>query len=145
MLELGGVDADTAVTVSNIDVEKNMPVDQDVTPEGFAYPTFTPGGTDYNSFDLYVHENAGAALTGDGTSATATVTTPADGWQVKLYAKPGLTLEAGESYKVTMDVANADGCKACFPHRRECRRARGRAGGRQGGRGHRGHREQPQD
>ncbi len=27
---------------------------------------------------------------------------------------PGLTLEAGESYKVTMDVANADGCKACF-------------------------------
>ena len=114
VLELGGVDADTAVTVSNIDVEKNMPVDQDVTPEGFAYPTFTPGGTDYNSFDLYVHENAGAALTGDGTSATATVTTPADGWQVKLYAKPGLTLEAGESYKVTMDVANADGCKACF-------------------------------
>ena len=81
---------------------------------GFAYPEAGVDTTTYNSFDLEANSGAEASLTGDGSSATATVTTPGDDWHVKLYAKPGVELEAGESYTVSMDVTGAEGCTACY-------------------------------
>ena len=42
------------------------------------------------------------------------MTTPGDDWHIKLYAKPGLDLEANETYTITMDVTGASGCTACY-------------------------------
>ena len=112
LFQLGNTPADNTITVSDIQVcELGGETMVEVPLKDFAYPVTTEPGLQKNSFDLWTGEGAEAELSGDGNSATATVTKPGDGWHVKLYAKPGLTLEAGESYKVTMDVANADGCK----------------------------------
>ena len=112
LFQLGNTPADNTITVSDIQVcELGGETMVEVELEDFAYPVTTEPGLQKNSFELWTGEGAEAELSGDGASATATVTKPGDGWHVKLYAKPGLTLEAGESYKVTMDVANADGCK----------------------------------
>lgn len=62
------------------------------------------GSTQNNSFDLETNAGTVAALTGHGSSATSTVTTPGDDWHAKLYAKPGLALEAGKNYQISMNV-----------------------------------------
>ena len=49
-----------------------------------------------------------------GSSATAKVITPGDDWNVKFYVKPGVELQAGQKYRVTMNVSGADGCSAVF-------------------------------
>ncbi|MBQ1900655.1 MAG: hypothetical protein II153_07060, partial [Erysipelotrichaceae bacterium] len=66
------------------------------------------------SFDLEALEGAGAVLTGNGSSATATVTKPGKDYQVKLYAKTGVELTAGETYTISMNVANAEGSQVCY-------------------------------
>ena len=104
--QLGNSPTDTTVTVKDITVEKLVPEHEETSG----------GSTEANSFDLQCEANtpAAAELTGDGSSATATVTTPSDDWHIKFYAKPGLSLEAGKSYRVSLDVANAEGCEVCF-------------------------------
>jgi hypothetical protein len=69
---------------------------------------------DKNSFDLEANDGAEAVLSGDGESAMATVVTPGKDYHVKFYAKPGLTLEAGKVYQISMDVSGASGCTACY-------------------------------
>ncbi len=114
LLKIGNVAANTAVTVKDVQVSKvTGESGTPVTLTGFAYPVASYT-TAENSFALETNNGAAAALTGNGTSATATVTTPGDDWHVKLYAKPGVTLAAGVTYTITMDVAGADGCTACF-------------------------------
>ena len=105
--QLGNSPADNTVTVSDIQVRE--------VSSGSSEPVTPPEG-DKGSFDLQCEANtpAAAELSGDGSSATATVTTPSDDWHIKFYAKPGLSLEAGKSYRVSLDVANAEGCEVCF-------------------------------
>ena len=67
-----------------------------------------------NSFALEANSGAEAELTGDGSSATATVTTPGADWNVKFYAKPHAQFEAGKTYRVSLHVTNASGCPVCF-------------------------------
>ena len=101
---LGKSPAGNAVTLNSVTVEKWVPEHQ-VT---------TGGTTDKKSFDLECSNGTDATLSGNGSSATATVTTPGDDWHVKLYAKPGVTLEAGSTYQITMNVTGASGCTACY-------------------------------
>ena len=114
LLKIGNVPAGTAVKVSDIQISEHKAGNVDITPEDFAYPVTTPGSLTYNSFDLESNSGAVAALTGDGSSATATVTKPGDDWHVKFYAKPGIELAAGKTYRISMDVTGADGCTACY-------------------------------
>ncbi len=114
LLKLGAVEAGGSVTVSDIQVAEYTTGELDVTPEGFAYPVTTPGGVTPNSFDLEANSGAAATLSGNGSSASATVTTPGDDWHVKFYAKPGLELEAGKTYTVGMTVSGAEGCQVCY-------------------------------
>ncbi|MBQ2479314.1 MAG: hypothetical protein II510_07590, partial [Erysipelotrichales bacterium] len=115
VLQLGNAAAGTTVTVSNIQIckvgEGQM---EEVTLSGFAYPVTTAGIEEKNSFELETNNGAVAKMGGDGSSATATITTPGDDWHVKFYAKTGLTIEAGETYKITMNVTGAAGCVACY-------------------------------
>ncbi len=114
LLKIGNLPANTEVTVSNVRVTQTGTGYIPQTLSGFAYPTSAVGSLEKNSFDLEANSGAAAELTGDGSSATATVTTPGDDWHVKLYAKPGIELEAGTTYTIEMDVSGADGCTACF-------------------------------
>ena len=114
LLKIGNMPADTDVKVSGVKISELKEGNVDVTPEGFAYPVTTPGSIEYNSFDLEANEGTVASLTGDGSSATATVTKPGDDWHVKFYAKPGVELEAGKTYQISFDVTGADGCTACY-------------------------------
>ena len=100
--QLGNSPAPNDITVTNVSVKKWV-------------PEHTVGGeTVNNSFDLETNNGTAATLTGDGSSATATVTVPGDDWHIKLYAKPGVTLEAGKTYEISMNVTGANGCAACF-------------------------------
>ena len=111
---LGSVPAETAVTVSGIEVSEYKFGDLDVTPD-FAYPSTTEDSVDGKSFKVEANEGAMATLTGDGSGiATATVTKPGDDWHVKFYAFPKLALEAGGTYQVSLRVQNASGCDVCF-------------------------------
>lgn len=115
VLQLGNAAAGTKVTVSEIQICKlGGGAMEEVALTGFAYPVTTEGSAANNSFELEANSGAAAVMGGDGTSATATVTTPGDDWHVKFYAKTGLTLEAGETYKITMNVTGAAGCTACY-------------------------------
>ena len=100
--QLGGSTAPTTFTVNSVTLEKW------VDPEAEA------GTVDPKSFALEANEGAAASLTGDGESATATVTKSGDDWHIKLYAKPGLKLEEGKAYQVSMTVTGANGCTACY-------------------------------
>ena len=113
MLKLGTLAADTEVTISDVMLTKSTTKLAPVDLDGFTYPV-TTGGTEKNSFDLEANNGAVAELTGDGESATATVTTPGDDWHVKFYAKPNIELEAGKTYQISFDVENASGCVACY-------------------------------
>ena len=116
-LQLGQTDttAGNNITLSNLSI---CPVKsgemKEVELTDFAYPESTESSVEKHSFDLEANSGAEAELTGDGSSATATVTKPGDDWHVKLYAKPGLELEAGTSYTITMDVTGAADCTACY-------------------------------
>ena len=114
LLKIGNVPAGTAVTVSGVQVNELKMSDSPVTLSGFAYPTTTPDSTEKNSFDLEANNGAAAELTGDGNSATATVTKSGDDWHIKFYAKPGVSLEAGKKYQISMKVSGAAGCTACY-------------------------------
>ena len=114
LLKIGNMPENTEVKVSGIQISEHKEGNVDVTPEDFAYPVTTPGTIEYNSFDLEANADAQASLTGDGSSATATVTKPGDDWHVKLYAKPGVSLESGKTYQISMDVTGAAGCTACY-------------------------------
>ena len=114
MLKIGNVPAGTAVKVSDVKIEKTEGSYSQITLTGFSYPTVTGGSTEPNSFALEANSGAAAEMTGNGSSATATVTTPVADWNVKFYAKPGLELKAGTQYQVSFNVTNASGCKACF-------------------------------
>ena len=114
LLKIGKVPAGTTVTVSSIQISEYKDGNVDVTPGGFAYPVTTEGSFDAGSFDLEANSGAEAALSGDGSSATATVTKPGADWHVKFYAKPGIELQAGKSYKITMDVTGGDGCTVSY-------------------------------
>ncbi|MGX8698373.1 MAG: hypothetical protein ACSW8F_00405, partial [bacterium] len=102
--QLGDTPAPNEITASNISVEKWIP----------AYEKTVGGTTEANSFALEANEGAAASLTGDGTKASVLVTTPGDDWHLKLYAKPGLTLAAGETCRVSFRVTGAAGCSAVY-------------------------------
>ncbi len=114
LLKIGNLPADTAVTVSNVQISEYAAGDVDVTPEGFAYPVTAPGSVEKNAFDLEANEGTVAFLTGNGSSATAKITKSGDDWHIKLYAKPGVEFKAGETYTITMNVTGANGCQACY-------------------------------
>ena len=116
LFKLGTLPAGTEVTVSNLQIltAADQPTYTDLTPKSFKYPVVTEDVGDTNSFLLETNKGTVGELSGDGSSATAHITKPGDDWHIKLYAKTGLTLEAGKTYEISMDVANADGCMACF-------------------------------
>ena len=102
--QLGNSQAPNTIRVNNITVEKWVP---EHTEE-------TGGSTQNNSFALEIKGDADASLTGDGSSASVLVTKPGDDWHIKLYAKPKVTLEAGKTYQISMNVTGANGCQACY-------------------------------
>ena len=102
--QIGNSPADNTISVSNLEVQKWVPEHEETTG----------GTTTDNSFKVEAYEGAVANLTGDGSSATATVTTPGDDWHVKLYALTGVTLEAGKTYQISFDATGAAGCTACY-------------------------------
>lgn len=103
-IQAGNVPEPTTVTVSNISVTKFVPAhDEDI-----------PGSTDNKSFFLETNNGAAAALSGDGSSATATVTTPGDDWHIKLYANTGAAIEAGQTYRIEVKVSGAGGWAICY-------------------------------
>lgn len=102
--QLGNSPAPNTITVSNIKVEKWVP---EHTEE-------TGGTTQNNSFFLETNPDTEATLTGDGASASVLVTKPGDDWHIKLYAKPGVTLEAGKTYRIETAVSGADGWNICY-------------------------------
>ncbi len=114
LLKIGNVAAGTKVTVSNVKVSELQSENEDITPEDFTYPPQTEEVPTGSSFELEANSGAEAALSGDGKSAIATVTKPGDDWHVKLYAKPGIELEAGKTYRISMNVTGAEGCTACY-------------------------------
>ena len=115
LLKLGNLPVNSQVKISNVKLEEVSDSFENVALEGFAYPNITGGSVDKKSFELEAFDGAAAALTGDGSSmATATVTTPGADYHIKYYAKPGMTLEAGKTYRVSFDVTNADGREVCF-------------------------------
>ena len=114
MLKIGNVSAGTEVRVSGVQIAEYASGELDVTPDSFAYPVTTAGGVTGNSFDLETNSGTVAALGGDGSCATATVTVPGDDWHIKLYAKTGVELKAGQTYRIGMDVTGASGCAACY-------------------------------
>ena len=61
----------------------------------------------YNAFPHFPDANA-------LISALAKVTKPGDDWHIKLYAKPGVALESGKTYRISMDVSGAAGCTAAY-------------------------------
>jgi len=95
-IQVGNGEAPNTITVSNIKVEKWVP---EHTEE-------TGGETTPNSFTLTKPEGNDAALTGDGSSGTVTINTPATG--IVLSVDTGATLEAGKKYQITLSVEGAD-------------------------------------
>ena len=93
------------VTISDIRVIKLGGSFTPVSMSGFAYPQTSAESTEYNSFSL-TPEDTDAALTGNGTSATVTINTPASG--IVLCAATGVALEAGNTYQVDMNVDGGD-------------------------------------
>lgn len=102
--QMGMTPVPNTVTVSGVTVEKWVP---EHTEE-------TGGSTEYNSFDLEANNGTAAELTGDGSSASATVTVPGDDWHIKLYAKPGIDLEAGKTYQISLQVSGGAGTGVFF-------------------------------
>ena len=101
--QLGNSQAPCTFTVNSVTVEKWSDGSAPASPKVVR-----------NSFDLESSNGAAASLSGDGSSATATVTKSGDDWHIKLYAKPGVKLEEGKAYQVSMTVSGANGCAACY-------------------------------
>ena len=112
--QLGNSPADNTITVSDIQLCPLSYESQELELPGFAWPTLQPGEDQASSFLLENNEGAVSELTGDGSSATVTVTKPGDDWHIKLYAQPHVSLEAGKSYRISLDAENAEGCQVCF-------------------------------
>ncbi len=109
ILKLGEIGANNSVTVSNFKLEQySASGETDVLPSTFAYPV-TSTGVNANKFELETSNGAEATMTGDGSSATVTVTTPHDDWHVKLYGKTDISLEAGHTYRITAKVRDVNG------------------------------------
>ena len=112
-LQLGNSAADNTITVSDIEIFKATSTPTDVPLVDFKYPERGPDITDKKCFDLETNEGAKAVLTGGDEdaeflphSASAKVIKSGDDWHIKFYAKPGITLNAGTTYRISMDVAD---------------------------------------
>lgn len=96
---MGNSPAPNTITVSDIKIEKFVP----------AYDEQTGGSTTPGSFHIAPDNDAThkATLTGDGSSATATINASAltDDWKLKLYANTNTELQAGKQYRIEMNVA----------------------------------------
>ena len=96
---MGNSPAPNTITVSNITIKKFVP----------AYDEETGGSTTPGSFHVVPDNDAThkATLTGDGSSATATINASAltDDWKLKLYANTNTELQAGKKYRIEMNVA----------------------------------------
>ena len=118
MLKIGNKTADTAVTISNVQIIKLGAGDEYTELElpKYFYPKTKPGDVIKNSFDLDLEEGALAAFDPDpeGHSAIARVDRSGDNWHIKLYAKPGVTLESGKTYRISMYVTGANGCPVVY-------------------------------
>lgn len=101
--QVGNSDVNT-ITVSEIKVEKWIP-EHDET---------TGGTTEYNQFSVEANNGTAAELTGDGSSATAHITTPGDDWHIKLYAKPGVELSTENTYRISFNASGANGASVCY-------------------------------
>ena len=102
--QLGNSPAPNEITVSDVSVEKWVP----------EHSVEKGGSTEPNSFALETNNGTAGSLSGNGSSATALITTPGDDWHIKLYAKPGVSLEAGKTYQISMNVSGAAGCDVVY-------------------------------
>ena len=114
LLKIGNVSEGTEVKLSGIEIAEETNEEANILPDSFAYPVTTPGSLSESAFELETNNGTVGTLSGDGSSAVTTVTTPGDDWHIKLYAKTGLELKAGEIYQISMDVDGASGCTACY-------------------------------
>ena len=117
LVKLGALPANSVVTLGAVTIEEFKTSFAPVELSGFAYPVTVKPSVTKNSFDVGCQPGTAAAatLSGDGSSATATVdTSTGENWHIKFYAKPGLALENGKQYQVSVNVAGANGCQVCF-------------------------------
>lgn len=113
-LELGMLEGPFALDFTSIEVQSSVGEDvyTDVTPQGFA---FDAEGVVYSGFD----NNSTGSHSTTATTATLDITRGSDEngcWQSKLYIKPGMDLEAGKKYKISLDVESTNGhnFEICF-------------------------------
>lgn len=119
MLKLGTLPADTAVTVSNVQIIKlgDSSGFTNLELPKYLYPKTRPGDVIKNSFDVESNIGASAELCNDPNgnySAIALVKIPGDDWHIKFYTKPGVTLESGKTYNISMNVGGAAGCSVVY-------------------------------
>ena len=119
LLKLGTLPAGTEVTVSNVQIIKladSSGFTELELPEYF-YPKTRPGDVDPKSFAVGLSNGAYAELCNDPNgnySAIALVKKSGDDWHIKFYAKPGVTLESGKTYNISMNVGGAAGCSVVY-------------------------------
>lgn len=113
-LELGMLEGPFTLDFTSIEVQASVGEDvyTDITPAGFA---FDAEGVVYSGFD----NNATGSHSTTADSATLDITRGSDEngcWQSKLYIKPGMDLEAGKKYKISIDVESVNGhnFEICF-------------------------------
>ena len=99
------------VAVSDIKVYKIGGTFSQLSLPGLQYPTSVAESVNLNSFSLRPDGTDAATLTGNGTSASATVVS--SGTDIMVCAKTGASLEAGKSYRAVLDV-DGDGWGVCF-------------------------------
>lgn len=120
MLKIGNKPANTAVTISNVQVIKlgSEEFTKFELPKYF-YPKTREGDVITNSFDLDLAEGASATFDTDpdGRSAIVRVDNSGDDWHIKFYTKPGVTLESGKTYKISINVSGANGCPVVYKNK----------------------------
>ena len=114
LVKIGALPVGAQVTITDVALSEFKTGEVSVLPDTFKYPVTTPGSLEKKSFDIGTDAGAAATLSGDGSSATATVTNPGDDWHIKFYAMPGEVLENGKQYRASLHVAGANGCQVCF-------------------------------
>ena len=119
LLKLGTLPANTAVTVSNVQIIKlgDSSGFTNLELPKYLYPKTRPGDVIKNSFDVESNIGASAELCNDPNgnySAIALVKKSGDDWHIKFYTKPGVTLESGKTYNISMNVGGAAGCSVVY-------------------------------
>ena len=104
LTKIGGLAADSEVTISGLTITETRTVDVPETSPVYTVSTMA----DWAPVHSWVSDDYSAYLTNTDSSSTIHVTsTPAsrEDWKVKLYADTGVNLKSGKTYQITATLA----------------------------------------